>query len=112
MPLGVTPRLRPVSFYDVFGMTFGAIDDGFRYALYDLGAGFGAGIMDATDWLPDGAPSAWSVYFAADVDPTVAKAVELGGSVVQPAEDTPYGRLVTLAAPDGAIFKLRGETTT
>ena len=102
-----------VSFYrDVFGMTFGAIDDGFRYALYDLGAGFGAGIMDATDWLPDGAPSAWSVYFAADVDPTVAKAVELGGSVVQPAEDTPYGRLVTLAAPDGAIFKLRGETAT
>lgn len=101
-----------LAFYrDVFGMSFDLVGgDEFRYALYDLGAGFGAGIMDATEWLPDDIPGAWSVYFAADVDPTVARAVELGATVVQPAEDTPYGRLVTLAAPGGAIFKLRGET--
>jgi len=102
-----------VPFYrDVFGMTFDIMDEpGFRYALYDLGAGFGAGIMDASAWLPDGVPSAWSVYFAADVDTTAQAAVDLGAEVVQPAENTPYGRLATLAAPDGAHFKLRGDTT-
>lgn len=105
---------RVLPFYrDAFGMSFDIMGgDGFRYALYDLGAGFGAGIMDATGFLGDGVPSTWSVYFAADVDRTVARAEELGASVVQPAEDTPYGRLATLAAPGGAIFKLRGESGT
>lgn len=98
---------------DVFEMHFDIIDaDGLRYAVFDLGPGFGAGIMDALQWLPDGAPSFWSVYFAsADVDASIDAGVGLGASVVQPAEDTPYGRLATLAAPGGAIFKLRGDTT-
>ncbi|MFN8104223.1 MAG: VOC family protein [Acidimicrobiia bacterium] len=105
---------KVVPFYrDVFGMDFEVTEAGdFRYALYDLGPGFGAGIMDASQWLPDGVPSTWSVYFAsADVDASIDAAVGLGASIVQPAEDTPYGRLATLAAPGGAIFKLRGETT-
>jgi predicted enzyme related to lactoylglutathione lyase len=47
------------------------------------------------------------VYFHADdADATIAKAVSLGGSVVQPAEDTPYGRLATLTDITGATFKL------
>ena len=33
-------------------------------------------------------------------------AVELGGSVLQPAEDTPYGRLAAVADPKGAVFRL------
>ena len=41
-------------------------------------------------------PAQWYVYFrSADVDATLAKVVELGGAVVNPAEDTPYGRLAT-----------------
>lgn len=103
-----------VPFYrGVFGMNFDVTEaDDFRYALYDLGPGFGAGIMDASQWLPDAVPSIWSVYFAsADVDASIDAAVGLGASIVQPAEDTPYGRLATLAAPGGAIFKLRGDTS-
>ncbi len=32
--------------------------------------------------------------------------VDLGGSVLMPAEDTPYGRLAAAADPTGARFKL------
>jgi uncharacterized protein len=66
-----------------------------------------AGIMDATAFLPDGVPGQWSIYFGTeDADATLAKVVELGGSIVQPAEDTPYGRLATAADPAGINFKL------
>lgn len=54
-------------------------------------------------------PSTWSVHLAVDVDPTVTRAVWPGASLLQPAEDTPYGWLDTPAAPGGAIFKLHGE---
>jgi predicted enzyme related to lactoylglutathione lyase len=63
--------------------------------------------MDASGFLPEGVPSHWSVYFGVDdTDAALAKIVDLGGSVVQPAEDTPYGRLATAADPSGALFKL------
>jgi uncharacterized protein len=66
-----------------------------------------AGIMDASALLPDGVPAQWSIYFGTeDADATLAKIVELGGSIVQPAEDTPYGRLATAADPSGINFKL------
>ena len=38
--------------------------------------------------------------------PALAKVVELGGTIVTPAEDTPYGRLAQAADPTGAQFKL------
>jgi uncharacterized protein len=31
---------------------------------------------------------------------------EHGGSVLRPAEDTPYGRLASAADPTGAVFNL------
>jgi len=80
----------------------------FRYTTLTIDGTQLAGVMDASDWLPDGAPAQWSVYFAtSDVDATLALAVKRGGTVVQPAEDTPYGRLATAADPTGATFKLR-----
>jgi predicted enzyme related to lactoylglutathione lyase len=66
-----------------------------------------AGIMDASGFLPEGVPAHWSIYWAVDsADDAVAKVVELGGTVVQPAEDTPYGRLATCTDATGATFKL------
>jgi predicted enzyme related to lactoylglutathione lyase len=105
---------RAISFYrTVFGWDTVAVGDTdeFRYTIArargeetDL-----AGVMDASAFLPAGTSPYWSVYWSApDVDAAVAKATGLGGSVVDPAQDTPYGRLATLADPSGAIFKLRG----
>ncbi len=66
-----------------------------------------AGIMDASGFLPDGVPAHWSVYFGVDdTDAALAKIVDLGGSILMAAQDTPYGRLATAADPTGAQFKL------
>src|SRR5262249_29173173 len=60
------------------------------------------------NFLPDGVPAHWSVYYATDdADASLALVRKLGGAVVTGAEDTPYGRLATASDPTGAVFKLR-----
>jgi hypothetical protein len=84
--------------------------DEFRYSTMQNPDGEGelAGIMDASSFLPAGVPAHWSIYWDVDdADATIAAVTKLGGSVVMGAEDTPYGRLATVADPAGAIFKLR-----
>ena len=57
--------------------------------------------------MPEGTPSAWAIYFGVDdTDAALERVVELGGTVTQPAQDTPYGRLAQAADPTGASFKL------
>jgi len=103
---------KAVQFYrDVFGWQPQVLADepGFRYTTYSDATNPRAGIMDASEFLPPDAQPKWSVYLGvADVDATLEHAVELGGSVVAAAEDTPYGRLATVADSTGGVFKLRG----
>ncbi|NLG48040.1 VOC family protein [Gordonia sp. (in: high G+C Gram-positive bacteria)] len=64
-----------------------------------------AGIMDAAAMLGEGHPSFWQVYITvADVAATLAKATELGGSVLMPPDDTPYGVLAAFKDPMGAAI--------
>jgi uncharacterized protein len=97
-----------VTFYqDVFGWTVDVAADapGFRYTMLVHGEDRLAGIMDSSGWGPE-APTGWNIYFwVDDADTAVARVTELGGSVIAPAEDTPYGRLATVADPNGARFK-------
>jgi uncharacterized protein len=102
-----------LAFYKkVFGWsttTVGDTDE-FRYTTVDdaVGGEGVAGVMDATAWLPPEVGSHWSTYWHVDdADVTVAKVVALGGALVVGPEDTPYGRLVTVTDPQGAVFKLR-----
>ena len=54
-----------------------------------------------------GVPAHWSIYFGVDdTDAALAQVVDLGGSVLLPAEDTPYGRLAAASDPTGTAFKL------
>ena len=85
--------------------------DEFRYSTLGDGDDAKAGVMDAAAFLPEGVPAHWSVYLrVADADATIAAITVHGGSVVMPAEDTPYGRLATVADPTGATFKIMGPT--
>lgn len=80
----------------------------FRYTTVDVDDEQHAGVMDASGFLPDGVPGGWAVYFGvADADHSVSEVVSLGGEVVMAAEDTPYGRIATVADPTGAVFRLR-----
>ncbi|WP_028936559.1 VOC family protein [Pseudonocardia spinosispora] len=66
----------------------------------------GIGVAEA------GEPGHWLIYFSvADVDASVAAAGAGGGRVVAPAENTPFGRIATLADPFGAVFGVHSEAT-
>ena len=103
---------KAIAFYrNVFGWDVTDVSDSdeFRYSTLGKDDQARAGVMDARGYLPEGAPSFWTVYFAvADVDASVAKAVQLGATVVDEATDTPYGRLVGLTDVTGAYVKLMG----
>jgi len=105
-----------VAFYrDVFGWETRVEGDSpeFRYTTFTKGDEQYAGIMDAAACLPSDVPAHWSVYFGVDsTDDALTLADEMGGKVVQPAEDTPYGRLAVATDPTGAVFKLLGPNLT
>ncbi len=96
-----------IQFYrDVFKWDTHVASDTPEFRYTTLGAG-DDGIMDASAFLPEGVPAQWSIYFGVeDTDAALTKTVELGGSVVLAAEDTPYGRLAQAADPSGVLFKL------
>jgi predicted enzyme related to lactoylglutathione lyase len=99
-----------VQFYkDVFGWDAKTMSDTpeFRYTTLGEGDGALAGIMDSTSFLPEGVPAHWAVYLLVDdTDAAVKTTTELGGSLVTPAHDTPYGRIAMVADPTGAQFRL------
>ena len=99
-----------VGFYrDVFGLEASVMADTpeFRYTNLRQDGRELAGILDAKPWLPDDAPSNWQVYFQTDdVDAAIAKALALGATIINEAEDSPYGRVAGLTDCTGAMFKL------
>ena len=103
---------RAVAFYrEIFRWTTDVMSDtaDFRYTTLKHGDEMLAGIMDASGMLPEGVPSHWKVYFGVDdTDAAVARILELGGTILEPANDTPYGRHATASDPTGAQFKLVG----
>lgn len=100
-----------IPFYEnAFGwVTHTAADEpGFRYTTLGVDEDALAGIMDDSVFDSAG-PSYWTFYVqVADTDAALTRAVELGGSVQQEAEDSPYGRLATIADPTGIPFKVMG----
>jgi predicted enzyme related to lactoylglutathione lyase len=103
---------RAVAFYtDAFGWNgrvAGGTPDSRLTVLAD-GDQVTAGIMDGTTVLAEDQPDAWGVYFkVADTDAALAAVTRLGGTVTDPAADTPYGRLAGATDPVGTRFKLVG----
>ena len=106
------PRLRRRArrFYsDVFGYRLQEIGEGgFRYSVASLDgerAVGGIGAIPAA--APADVPSHWMVYFAvADCDAAAERVTALGGSVMQPPFDTPYGRMALVAGPQGETFSV------
>ena len=81
-------------------------DDGPLYTVWMLGDDNGIGGA----MLPpmEGMPPFWGVYFAvADCDATVAKAKELGATVLaEPMDLAGVGRMSALMDPQGAVFSV------
>lgn len=81
--------------------------DEFRYGTLGAGTAAVAGLMDASSFLPEGVPAHWRVYFGVEDCRAAAKRVEeLGGSVLEGPEDTPFGVIATVQDPMGGTFLL------
>ena len=78
--------------------------DYFEYRLGDQSA---AGMMEIREEWGE-VPCYWSIYFAvADLDASLAKAADLGATVVAPPIEVPdVGRIASLQDPQGAHFSI------
>ena len=92
----------------VFGYAYGDMSaDGFKYATLDLDGRTVGGIGEIGAEQPAEMPANWGTYFAVtDTDAAVARVSELGGSLVAPAWDSPYGRMAVVRDDQGAAFAL------
>jgi uncharacterized protein len=103
--LGTSDADGAAQFYgEVFGWTTKDMGPDFGgYKLFQVGETGIAGVYQLQD-APK--PTAWIPYVGVeDVDTTVAKATELGGSTVTEAMDLPtVGRFAVISDPQGAVF--------
>ncbi|GGU89400.1 hydrolase [Streptomyces filipinensis] len=100
-------------FYEtVFGFTGQQISDGpFDFKLWFLQGNPQpvAGRLQMGEFIPAEVPAHALVYFSvADTDETVAKVLELGGSVSREPSDSPFGRSALVADDQGARFAVMG----
>lgn len=105
-----------VFYNEVFGYEYTEIGNGvdFNYstaALPGTGAdAMVAGVNDLTK-MPGETPPHWLAWFAvADTDASLAKVTELGGSVMMPVSDSPFGRMAVVAGPEGEAFGIIDPT--
>ncbi len=98
-------------FYEqVFGYASETMDMGpsGEYVVFNVNGQAAAGLVEIrSDW-GDGVPSNWSVVFEVpECDPAVAKAQELGGTLLHgPADIEGIGRFAVVADPWGAVFQV------
>lgn len=85
--------------YDIAGPEFG------NYATARLGERQVAGLMENQPDAPP-SPTAWGLYFAThNIEADVARAVELGATVISPAMQVgDFGSMAICADPTGAAF--------
>lgn len=82
-------------------------DTSFRYSTNGPEAEASSGMCDASGFIPAEVGSFWRVYFCVEsCDPAVERVQELGGKLLDGPEDSPFGRLATVADPAGAMFQI------
>jgi predicted enzyme related to lactoylglutathione lyase len=70
-----------------------------------------AGVRGVGRRLPRDRGAHWMTYFeVADPDAVGRRATALGGRVLEPPHDIRYGRVATLADPEGAVFAVIAGT--
>jgi hypothetical protein len=66
-----------------------------------------AGLHGVGHGLPRDRGPHWQTYFeVADADATVRQVADLGGRVIRQPQNSPHGRVATVADPEGAEFSV------
>jgi uncharacterized protein len=91
----------------LFGYAWQETPGGLRYATFSVGGQLAGGALAIPEeWHAGGRPNPrWLTYFAVDdADAAAASAERLGGDVLFPPQDSPFGRFAVLRDPQGATF--------
>lgn len=84
--------------------------EGFEYATFKVDGQIAGGVGQIGENMPADMPAHWNTYFkVADTDAAVAEVERLGGSVLQPPWDTPFGRMAAVADDQGARFMVMAD---
>lgn len=100
---------KVVPFYArVFGLEANKMEGaGFEYWTLHKGPDTVGGIMQMGEQHPKEMPPHWNLYFAvSNADAAVTTVQKLGGKVLAPPFDTPYGRMSPVQDPLGAHFSI------
>lgn len=96
------------SFYKaIFGYDWQETPGGLRYATFSVGSHLAGGALAIPEqWHAGDRPNPhWLTYFAVeDADAAAASVGRLGGTVLFPPQDSPFGRFAVLRDPQGATF--------
>lgn len=88
-------------------MEDGAQNDSSTYATNGPESEASSGICNVAGFVPESEGSWWRVYFAVDGCDQAVRAVQaLGGRLLDGPEDSPFGRIATIADPSGATFQI------
>lgn len=78
----------------------------FRYSTNGPGESASWGLCDARGMMPADA-TGWRIYFGVDSsEAALARIREFGGKVLDGPFDSPFGRIATIADPEGATFQI------
>ena len=96
------------AFYEqVFGWTTEPMEGDVDYHLFKVQGRVVAGCLPMGESFPEGVPTHWMPYFVVeDVDASAARAQELGGAVVVPAQDMAVGRFSAISDNGGAALAI------
>ncbi|WP_035844855.1 VOC family protein [Kitasatospora azatica] len=104
------PRTARNFYHQVFGYQYDEIP-GMNYTVIKVHGSPAGGIGELPSMVPQGSDSFWSAYFAVtDTDMAAARVVELGGEVLVPPTDSPYGRMAVVRDDAGAFFCIISTT--
>jgi predicted enzyme related to lactoylglutathione lyase len=103
-----------VAFYTaLLGWSTSEMDmgDGNIYTMFNVGERATGGTWDISGTMPDEVPPHWLTWFnVSDTGATAAKVAELGGTVIQPPQESPMGDMAIVADPAGATFGIIAAT--
>lgn len=106
------PAASEAFYKTVFGWGAETHEGPMPYTEFRLGGGSIAGMMPMPDTMPAEVPPHWRIYIQVDdVEATVTKTQELGGSVLLAGMDYPGGRLAIVSDPQGATFGVMKPAT-
>ena len=95
-------------FAAIFSYTYRELgDDDFQYSMIEVDGSTVGGLGVLSSEMPADVTPHFRIYFAVDnCDEAAQQVVQLGGAVLRPPQDMPYGRHADVADPQGAALSI------